>query len=72
MNPHDQFATEEFFRYSAECRRLARLARKPAGGATQGLGATAYRRWADWLGDIHAGYINPPSYRPQFAATRRR
>jgi hypothetical protein len=27
MNVHEQFQTDEFFRYAAECKRLARLAR---------------------------------------------
>ena len=69
MDPHDQFWTEEAFRYMAECRRLARLARKPPSAAGQGA-AVAYRHWIDWLGDIQAQYINPPRHRPQFAVNR--
>jgi hypothetical protein len=30
MDPHEQFFSEEFVQYAAECRRMARLARTPA------------------------------------------
>lgn len=70
MDPHEQFWTEEFFRYSAECRRLARLARKPPGGGARHAGTVAYLHWVEWLGDIHAQYINPPTHRPQYVASR--
>lgn len=48
MDPHEQFWTDEFYRYSAECRRLARLARKPAqrAGRSLGLGVWNLRRLA--------------------------
>jgi hypothetical protein len=69
MDPLEPFLTEEFFRYSAECRRLGRLAHKP-NNATQGNTAE-YRLWIDWLGDIYTQYIAPPpTHRPQFLANR--
>ena len=69
MDPQELFLTDEFFRYSAECRRLARLARKPANGATQ-RGTAGYRLWIDWLRDVHAQYIIPLTHRPQLLAVR--
>jgi hypothetical protein len=71
MDPREQFSTEAFFRYSSECWRLARLARKPSGGATPGS-ATAYRLWIDRLGDIQAQYFNPLLHRPQLVTSRLR
>jgi hypothetical protein len=69
MDPLEPFLTEEFFRYSAECRRLARLARKPH-GAKQGNTA-GYRTWIDWVRDIRAtDIINPLTHRPQLLASR--
>jgi hypothetical protein len=70
MDPREQFWTEEFFRYSAECRRLARLARKPPGGGTQHAGTAAHLHWLDWLRDLQSQYINPPAHRPQYAVSR--
>ena len=69
MDPQELFLTEEFFRYSAECRRLARLARKPANGATQ-VSTAGYRLWIDWLGDIYAQHLSPLTHRPQLLASR--
>ena len=70
MDPSEQFLTEEFFRYSAECRRLARLARKPTGAVTLGIGAVAYLRWREWLDQVSEWSFNPPVHRPQFVAGR--
>jgi len=42
MDPTEEFWTDEFYRYSAECRRLARLARKSP-NAPEGRLAWAYR-----------------------------
>jgi hypothetical protein len=67
MNPQDQFWTEEFHRYSAECRRLARLARKPR-IAPESRVALSYRHWIDWLRDVPAQYINPSARRRQVVA----
>ena len=68
MNPHEQFWTDEFFRYSAECRRLARLSSKPP-SAPEGNLAWAYRIYADWLSDVYREYGQPVvRYRPQLAA----
>ena len=72
MDPSEQFLTEEFFRYSAECRRLARLARKPIGRVTPGIGTVAYLRWLEWLDKISDWSFNPPIHRPQFVAVGRR
>jgi hypothetical protein len=68
MDPSEPFLTEEFFRYSAECRRLARLARKPISVVTPGIGAVAYLRWLEWLDQVSEWSFNPPVHRPQFVA----
>jgi hypothetical protein len=57
MDPREQLLTDEFFRYSAECRRLARLARKPPARAVPGIGTTAYLRIVEWIEEIHGRYI---------------
>jgi len=70
MNPHDDFESEESFRYAAECRRLARLGRKARTVATPDAGtAAALRSWMDWFGSVVAQY-GGPLHRPQFAASR--
>jgi hypothetical protein len=58
MDPREQFWTDEFYRYSAECRRLARLARKPT-GPPEGRLAGTYRIYADWLGDLGRYFVHP-------------
>ena len=69
MDLHEQFWTDEFYRYSAECRRLARLARKPP-SAAEGRLAWAYGIFGDWLSDIRRQYGQPVMrYRTQLAAT---
>jgi hypothetical protein len=68
MDPREQFLTEEFFRYSAECRRLARLARKPA-SAAKGRTPTV-RLWVEKFEEIFAAYLNPPAHRPQYLTSR--
>jgi hypothetical protein len=68
MDPLEPFLTEECFRYSAECRRLARLSRKP-NGASQSKTA-GYRLWVAWFGDIYAQAIAPLTHRPQLVANR--
>ena len=72
MDPSEQFLTEEFFRYSAECRRLARLARKPRGDATLGIGAVAHRRWLEWLDNVSEWSFNPAIHLPQLVRARHR
>jgi hypothetical protein len=69
MKPHDQFWTEEFYRYSAECRRLARLAQNPKIVPEGGV-VLSYRRWANWLRDVPAQYVKLPTPRPQFVTGR--
>jgi hypothetical protein len=58
MNPHEQFLTEEFFRYSAECRRLARLARRPP-GTEHDTGRLVHLRFVEWLGELQGRYTDP-------------
>jgi hypothetical protein len=70
MDAHEPFLSEEFFRYSAECRRLARLARKPPGRSQQGRGTAAYSRFIEWVGEVQARYSSPPEYRPQLVVRR--
>ena len=58
MDPHEQFLTEEFCRYSAECRRLARLAAQATERRhASGIGAVAYRRWIEWLDEVSERYF---------------
>jgi hypothetical protein len=49
MDPRHPLS-EESFRYAAECRRLARLARKPMPSAN--TGTMAYLRLLAWIGDV--------------------
>jgi hypothetical protein len=63
MNPREEFFTDEFFRYSAECRRLARLARRPPSEIRHGIGATLYRNLVERLADVHGRFIHQPNHR---------
>ena len=56
MDPRDPFSSEESFRYAAECRRLARLARKPV--IPDSTGTATYLRLLAWAGDVQAEYVN--------------
>jgi hypothetical protein len=47
MDPRDRFLTDEFARYSAECRRMARLARPPQTAAANS--AASFMNSASWL-----------------------
>ena len=69
MDPHEQFWTEEFYRYSAECRRLARLAQKQP-IAPESERTRVYRIYADWLSDV-SQYVYPATPRLQVAASGR-
>jgi hypothetical protein len=61
MNPREQFfITDEFFRYSAECRRLARLARRPPSEIRHGNGPTLYRALVERLADIQGRTVQQP------------
>ena len=62
MDPRDPFS-EESFRYAAECRRLARLARKPI--IPDSTGTVAYLRLLAWVRDVQAQYVNKLLH-PQF------
>jgi hypothetical protein len=44
MTEHEEFSTEDFLFYAAECHRLAELARPPENGATN------YPKWANRAG----------------------
>jgi hypothetical protein len=55
MDPRDPIS-EESFRYAAECRRLARLARKPI--IPDSTGTVAYLRLLAWVRDSQAQYLN--------------
>jgi hypothetical protein len=64
MNPREQFfITDEFFRYSAECRRLARLARRPPSEIRHGIGPTLYRALVERFADIQGRTIHQPKIR---------
>jgi hypothetical protein len=62
MDAREPFS-EESFRYAAECRRLARFARKPA--TRDSTATVAYLRLLAWLGDARAKYAGASS-RPDF------
>ena len=50
MGLRDEFLTEEAWRYAAECRRMARLAR---GAERKPVAVVSpHRRFADWLGRL--------------------
>ena len=49
MDTSDPFS-EESFRYASECRRLARLARKPV--RPDNIGTVAYMRLLAWVKDV--------------------
>jgi len=55
MEPLDPFS-EESFRYAAECRRLARLARKPI--IPDSTGTVAYLWLLAWLRDVQTQCMN--------------
>ena len=55
MDPREPFS-EESFRYAAECRRLARLARKPV--TPDSTGTVAYLRLLAWVRDVQTRYVN--------------
>jgi hypothetical protein len=57
MDPRDPFHTDEFLRYAAECRRLARLARVPDEDV-ENKGSAAYLRSGDWMGQLRALYAD--------------
>ena len=62
MNPREEFFTDEFFRYSAECRRLARLARRPPSEIRHGID-TPYRALIERLADLHGRTFHQPKHR---------
>ena len=59
MSPHDALWTEEFGRYSAECRRMARLARSPLSAAGAGRRKVTPRRFADRALQMWTSYVSP-------------
>ena len=59
MSPHDALWTEEFGRYSAECRRMARLARGPLSAAGAGRQKVMSRRFADRALQMWTSYVSP-------------
>ena len=65
MDPREPFS-EESLRYAAECRRLARLARKPV--TPDSPGTVAYLRLLAWVRDIQAQYANPSRYQQFFGS----
>jgi hypothetical protein len=64
--------SEESFRYASECRRLARLARKPVPPNT--MGTVAYLRLLAWFKDLqmHVGSGWHPQSFSKFARSTRR
>jgi hypothetical protein len=63
MDPREPFS-EEVLRYAAECRRMARLARKPV--TPPSPGTVAYLRLLAWARDIQAQYVNPSRHQQFF------
>ena len=68
MDPRVPFS-EESFRYAAECRRLARLARKPV--TPDNTGTVAYLRLLAWLADAQARYASAPRQSEFFSPNSR-
>jgi hypothetical protein len=57
MSQPEQFLTEDFLRYAAECRRMAHLARVPEKNAPRMVGTLP--RWADWAERLRSLYPQP-------------
>jgi hypothetical protein len=71
MDPREPFSTDEFYRYCAECRRLARLAHNsPPPPPVKSL-ARSYQLFADWLGALRQQYQSPRLAAPQWAPASR-
>jgi hypothetical protein len=58
MDWRDELMTEEFFRYSAECRRLARLARPLA----RPNPVIRQAGWFEKLGAVASHLLAPPAH----------
>jgi hypothetical protein len=58
MDPREQFFTDEFFRYSTECRRLARLARQPPGGPEHSPRPALIRTLIERLGEMQRDIVH--------------
>jgi hypothetical protein len=58
MIGQEEYVTDEFFRYAAECRRMARCARPP-GAARQAIRPLKAVRWREWLHALAGRYLNP-------------
>ena len=67
MEPLEQFFTDEFFRYSAECRRLGRLARSPRSEAS----LSKRQIWVERLGELRRYMMGSAGARPQHAFVAR-
>jgi hypothetical protein len=72
MDQRDELFTDEYMRYAAECRRLARLAkplaRKPSGIARW----SAYLNFTSWIALLQPADATDRARRPQFATAARR
>jgi hypothetical protein len=62
MDSREQFFTDEFFRYSAECRRLARLARARRREPDRGV----RHAWAPLFIERLGEHIVQPLFRPAY------
>jgi hypothetical protein len=60
MDWRDELMTEEFIRYSVECRRLARLAR-PLAPAKPGPAPTIQAGWFEKLAAVAGYLLSPPA-----------
>lgn len=59
MDGREEFLTEDYFRYSAECRRLARLSSNPQRAIDRRRQQAAVgARVSDWLGEVR-GWMAP-------------
>jgi hypothetical protein len=61
MDWRQEFMTDEYFRYAAECRRLARLAR-PLARANPASAPTIEAHWFGKLGAIVGHLLSPPAH----------
>ncbi len=52
MRHHEEFLTEDFLRYAAECKHMAGLAHRPQGNGSRR--ANPPLRWADWADQVRS------------------
>jgi hypothetical protein len=63
MEALEQFFTDDFFRYSAECRRLGRLARRPQSEVVH----SKCQAWVERLGELRRYMVSSAGERSKHA-----